>query len=301
MAYNQVDEEFWDDTIEWPEDERDLALYLLTCRYRVTVGLFRIRRDQIAADKRWEAPRVDAALDALTRRGWLLYGDGWMLLRKSLRWTPPGGQKQIAGAVVKVKSAPRDHEIWAAFYTAAERWAPDFAAKLDRPETPYPSTADTVSGAGDTGSFSTPTQLYSTPTELAAADAGARERAGAHEAEPAAADLWAPVNEQLRQVPQWADALDRGASVACLALVQANRDVPWVQIAGTAAASRLDPDAGFTTDSPRQALGMQLEDHRSGRSTGAGERGVPRSKPRPGKSWSGAGDLSRFDRPGAAA
>lgn len=109
-----------------------------------------------------------------------------------------------------------------------------------------------------------PTRPDPTPTTDAA---DARERDAIEE--------WPEVEQALRQVPEWSNALDRGASVACLSLVQASRDVPWVQIASTAAASRLDVDAGLRTDSPRQALDMQLADHRAGRSTGAGERGRP--------------------------
>lgn len=162
-GYNQVDDEFWADTIDWPDDHRDLAIYLLTCEYRNQEGLFRIRTPQIVLDRAWDTPRVEAALEGLTARGWCIHEDGWMLLTKSLRWAPPAGPKQIPGAARKVRNVPRDTRVWAEFYAAATRFAPAFAAVLDAPTGTPSKSPDTVSGASETVPFST--QLNSTPPQ----------------------------------------------------------------------------------------------------------------------------------------
>jgi hypothetical protein len=79
------------------------------------------------------------------------------------------------------------------------------------------------------------------------------------------------VADVLRRVPEWDSALHRGAITAVDALVSANRDVPWLEIAAEVVASRLDPDPrSLRTNSPRQALDMRLADHRSGRRGGEG-------------------------------
>lgn len=90
--------------------------------------------------------------------------------------------------------------------------------------------------------------------------------------------IWPPVAASLQRVPEWAAALMRGGEIACLALIESNTDVPWQQIAAAAVSSRLDPDAGITTNSPRQGLDMLLADHRSGRGTGAAARGPRRGR-----------------------
>lgn len=82
-------------------------------------------------------------------------------------------------------------------------------------------------------------------------------------------DAFAVVVERLRRVPEWNAALVQGADQACFALVDSNRDVPWVELAGEAVASKLDPGEGsLRTNSPRQALELRLNDHRAGRRGG---------------------------------
>jgi hypothetical protein len=164
MAYCNVDNEFWADTIDWSADERDLAIYLLTCEYRNQEGLFRIRIGQIEIDRCWPIERVQSALTALTARGWLIHDGSWMLLCNSLRWSPPAGIKQVKGAARRVKNAPVDAPIWASFYDAAVRFAPDFAREIPAPTPTEKTTADRVSAVEEGASFST--QLYSTHSHL---------------------------------------------------------------------------------------------------------------------------------------
>lgn len=75
---------------------------------------------------------------------------------------------------------------------------------------------------------------------------------------------------QLRSVPQWERALDQGAELAVLSLIQAHPGVPWLDLTAEAVASRLDPSPGsLRTDSPVQALTLRLNDHRTGKRNSA--------------------------------
>jgi hypothetical protein len=70
----------------------------------------------------------------------------------------------------------------------------------------------------------------------------------------------------LRRVPQWRRVLDQGGELAVLALVESNPGLPWLDIAGEASASRLDPSPGsIRTDSPVKGLELRMGDHKKGR------------------------------------
>lgn len=253
-GYNQVDVEFWADTIDWPADERDLAIYLLTCEYRNQEGLFRIRTAQIVLDRAWPEERVEAALAGLAGRGWCIHENGWMLLTKSLRWAPPAGPKQIPGAVKKVKNVPRDSRIWRDFHAAAMTFAPDFGAKLDDPRDTHTGTADTVSSARDTDPFS---------TQLNSSSSSTPPRGARNENEPPASDVIAPpaVTEAVvvKQVtPQIREALraagfdswtiennDAGIGLA-LNELQVPDDVDWFRVGVTLRKAREDGECRTT-------------------------------------------------------
>lgn len=282
-SYHLVYSTFWAETQSWADDERVCALFLLTCEHRKAEGLYRLPSAYAAHDMGWSADRFDAALTALVGRGWAMRDGDWVLLVNGLRWNPPKSKTQATGAARAVADVPLASPLYRAFHTAAERYANHtdglfgrLPAPIDAQSIPHRDGIDVPlegdSGPSDTPSIShTPTpSLAPTPTQAAASPAGAHVR-------EAAAD-WRAIEPTLSQVPEWAAAIEQGASLSCLALLEANRDVPWVEIAGAAAASRLDPDAGLRTNSPRQALDMQLADHRSGRSTGAGERGASRRR-----------------------
>ena len=95
---------------------------------------------------------------------------------------------------------------------------------------------------------------------------------------------------KLREAPEWAQEIDSGADVSISALVTSNTDAPWLELAGEAVASKLDPSpTSIRTNSPRQGLELRLHDHRSGRREGTG-RVTPLHPP----SGKAQGDLSRF-------
>lgn len=172
MKHNRVHADFWDDTLTWPEDERLVALYLLTCRGRNTEGLFRFRVDHAALDLGWTVPRLQAAIDDLGGRGWAILENGWMLLVKSLRWEPPKGDNQCRGAASKVSTVPRSSDVYARFYEVASRYAPDLVRFLEAPSDPLQNMSEGASEGreGASPSYSSPTPSPTrTPPPLQAA------------------------------------------------------------------------------------------------------------------------------------
>lgn len=276
-AYHGVHTMFWAETRAWADDERVCALFLLTCEHRRTEGLYRLPSVYAAHDMGWGVDRFDGALRLLQQRGWVIREDDWVLLVNGLRWNAPKGEPQEKGAARVVENVPRDSRVYRAFYDQAGRYAEGLRTRLEVPRD-RPEGVSRPSSRGVVDPVETSTPPPSLPPSLPPAPAAAAgAAAGAGEADVAG---WRDLDPVLRQVPEWAAALDQGAAVSCFALVQANQDVPWPQIAASAAASRLDPDAGLRTNSPRQALDMQLADHRAGRATGAVERKAPRRRSR---------------------
>jgi hypothetical protein len=130
--YNYVFTDFWHDTGDWPDDERLVAIYLLTCEHRSTEGLFQAPAGYVASDLGWEVPRVEEALEALQERGWLEVERGWVLLRNALRWQQPRGPKQIEGAVRQLVGAPHASPLWEHFLDGAYQWSNDLYIALQR-------------------------------------------------------------------------------------------------------------------------------------------------------------------------
>lgn len=133
MKYQRVYTEFWPDTRRWPEDERQLAIYLLTCEQRRMEGLFRHRIAYMADDLGWPADRSGQALEALIARGWCRYDGEWLLIVNSLRWDQPGAGNQTKGAAKAVEPAPVDSELYREFHGLAERYCRGLAELLARP------------------------------------------------------------------------------------------------------------------------------------------------------------------------
>jgi hypothetical protein len=136
VNYNGVDEMFWPETSGWSDDERVVALYLLTCAHRKTEGLFRLPSVYAAHDMGWAVDRFDAGVRALGDRGWVIHEDDWMLLVNGLRWNPPKSETQIKGARNAVTAAPRASRVYRVFYGQAGAHCKPLQALLDAPQGP---------------------------------------------------------------------------------------------------------------------------------------------------------------------
>src|SRR3954454_6085139 len=102
---------FWTDpkVRAWPEPDRLLALYALTCADRATEGLYRFRVADAADDLCWDAGKVRDGLRRLETYGFLKWDEkaGVILLLGVMRGMAGSrNPNQIKGAVNKVDALP---------------------------------------------------------------------------------------------------------------------------------------------------------------------------------------------------
>jgi hypothetical protein len=270
-SYNEVRQDYWEDTVEWPLDERVVAIYLLTSRYRNTEGLFRLRIEQVVLDlDQLGADRVRQAVTSLEQRGWLVQERGWMLLVNGLRWARNKSENNAIGAARVVEAVPRDSHVWAMFCDAAARYWPALRTRLDDPlGTPSEGGPKGVVTPSRRGGSST--HLSSPPTQLSSArlSATAGERASAVAAEAATqrrAAMMPAIREALtaagydRLVVEQSD----GAIVAVLHELQPPTDVDWFRVGQEV--RRLREAGTLRRDRPDSALKF----------VGKGANGFPR-------------------------
>ena len=143
MKYQNVWGEFWRETRAWSQDERVLALYLLTCEHRRTEGLFVLPAAYAAYDLDWETPRVTKNLAHLIARRWAMQHGDWVLIVNALRYDRPSRGNQMKGAVKAVAGAPVDTDVYRTFYAKAFEHCPEFAEMLRLPTGDAPHTRDT--------------------------------------------------------------------------------------------------------------------------------------------------------------
>ena len=88
--YGKVYTAFWtsDDVQRMTEDQRTLALYLLTCPHGNMLGCFKLPIAYVAEDLRWATERVEDALVGLIEVGYVYRSDkaAWTLIKGFLKW-----------------------------------------------------------------------------------------------------------------------------------------------------------------------------------------------------------------------
>lgn len=192
-AYNKVFVSFWTETEDWDDDERWMALYLLTCEERLTEGLFRLSSKRIAGvlGPEWPADRVDRALARLVVRDWIVRDGAWLVICNALRWEQPRGAKSTTGAVRKVALAPRDSAAWARFLDAARLWANDLwmalRSTIDDPSKGHPAKVE----APETLAIHGASKGHRSPIDLSSSISSSisnseREKEGAEKVSPSA-------------------------------------------------------------------------------------------------------------------
>jgi hypothetical protein len=184
MRSNYVFRGFWRDpkVRAWGEDARALALYLLTCDERRTEGFFALSPALAAARLGWDAPRLERAFAELAETDFAHFDATAevVFISRALKYQPPRGPKSVAGAVADVELTQGAPELFARFWRAAERYAPELADGLrerypnydgtpfDGPSADAGSPFDGASGIGSPTPTPTPT-----PTPISNAAAGA--------------------------------------------------------------------------------------------------------------------------------
>lgn len=129
-AFHWVYPGIWDDPMG--DDERILALYVLTNRSRLTEGFYRLTQGMARGELGWDADRYLIAWDALAQRDFAHHDAKAQVvfISKALKYHAPAGVKQITGAVRRIVSVTGAPDLFARFWLAAEKYAPDFSAAL---------------------------------------------------------------------------------------------------------------------------------------------------------------------------
>jgi len=129
--YYKVGPAFWTDHATWSDDERLLALYILTTPHRSTEGLFRLPVAYMMADLGWSDRRVVRALDALVADDFIEYDNqaSVVLIVKALKWQQPSNPNGVKAAVRALRRVPPT-VLATRFRELAERFAERLAEGL---------------------------------------------------------------------------------------------------------------------------------------------------------------------------
>lgn len=114
---------FWSDqkVFSWSEQERYLALYLLTCEHRNLEGLFRLPYAYIMEDLEWSMDEVKQRMGRLIEDEFIRYDKAAkvVLLRNAMKFHSPGSARQLKGALNVLRSVPPT-TLWGEFVEACE-------------------------------------------------------------------------------------------------------------------------------------------------------------------------------------
>lgn len=132
--YQPVSPKFWQDpkVRRWPDHQKLLGAYLLTCPHRTSEGLFWLPHGYVAQDLGWSIERVSEGYSGLQEAGFCAYDDTseTVLLLKALKYQAPAGEKQVAGAINRLADVPAT-PLFALLRDAAAKYAPAFCKALD--------------------------------------------------------------------------------------------------------------------------------------------------------------------------
>ena len=146
MHWQKIDTRFWTDekVVEWGDDTRLLALYILTCPHRITEGLFRLPKQYIIGDLKWSAERLAEPFAELLAEGFIEYDErvSVLLISKALEYNKPDNPNQAKAAAKAVADLPRT-PLMQVFKGLAERFSKPLAERLGegygKPPAPAPA------------------------------------------------------------------------------------------------------------------------------------------------------------------
>lgn len=139
--YGQVQCAFWGHPkFEGATDqERLLALYLLTGPHSNGLGCYRLPEGYIAEDLDWSRETVQKALRNLIERVFIVYcwRTKWLVMPDFLEWNPIGNPKIAAARIKEAREVPRASSIWPVMVAAIDRHGrnhmpDDFVSILDQ-------------------------------------------------------------------------------------------------------------------------------------------------------------------------
>lgn len=108
VRYNRVPESYWVLSRTWSDRLRNLGLYVQTCKHRTGEGLYHLPIAYAANDLGWTVPVTQKHMRELAEHGFV----GWdakaevVLLHNALEIQAPTTEKQIKGAIERLKTVP---------------------------------------------------------------------------------------------------------------------------------------------------------------------------------------------------
>ncbi len=133
MKYNRISTKFWTDekVLQWDNETRLLALYLLTCSHKTTEGLFRLPKQYICADLEWSMEGLAKPFAKLLEDGFIKYDEGVnvILINNALKYQSPDNPNQEKAAISLLKELP-ETELLYEFIRQAKRFSERFYKRL---------------------------------------------------------------------------------------------------------------------------------------------------------------------------
>jgi len=133
LKYNRISTKFWTDekVLQWDNETRILALYLLTCPHKTTEGLFRLPKQYICADLAWSLEGLAKPFNKLLEDGFIKYDNtvNVILLCNALKYQSPDNPNQEKSAISLLKELPKTDLLYQ-FIRQAERFSERFYQRL---------------------------------------------------------------------------------------------------------------------------------------------------------------------------
>lgn len=128
--YGKVYTAFWtsEDVENMTEDERTLALYLLTCPHGNMLGCFRLPEAYASADLKWKSERVSKGFEGLVSKGYIYRCEraSWVVILRYLKWNQFENPNVGKAAGKLFESIPAPMDAKAALVLALREFSPTF-------------------------------------------------------------------------------------------------------------------------------------------------------------------------------
>jgi hypothetical protein len=118
--YFRVSPNYWHLASGWDDKTVIVGLYVQTCKHRHSEGLYHLPKEYIAGDLGYGASTVTKALKVLEGAGFVKYDKkaSVILLMTALELQPPTTEKQVQGAIARIKTVPASPLLWDLYFHA---------------------------------------------------------------------------------------------------------------------------------------------------------------------------------------
>ena len=152
--YYRIACRFWGDekASKWPDEDKLLALYLLTNRHRTVEGLYVLPLDYVVVDLGWEMDRIRTCLARLVRDRFVRYDDKTrvILIKNAMKYQTPELPNVIEGVIRRLKELPKTPLLRECLKLARKHCGVDESSKsakrfLSELQTAFPGAFKTTS------------------------------------------------------------------------------------------------------------------------------------------------------------